>query len=557
MRPGTSILAIAVLATALLSEQPPPAGQEGPSPIRFVFNAVDFVLDSCETEARHAPETMAGGVATFDYDNDGDLDIFFTNGADIKSLKKSGGKYSNRLLANDGKGHFRDVTAAAGLSGEGYDNGVAVGDFDNDGHKDLFVGGVHRNALYRNNGDGTFSDVSAKAGLNRPDPKYGPLWSVGGAWFDANNDGRLDLFVVNYLSWDVEKEPVCEYRGRREYCHPKFYDKLPNQLYLNNGDGTFTDVSAESGIRNHPGKGMGVGVADYDGDGLMDAFVANDKVYNSLFHNRPGFKFEEVALSAGVSLPESGEFISGMGVDFRDLDNDGQPDISVVALDGETFPLFRNNGKGEFIDITGVSRMATLSLPMAGYSPNVFDFDNDGWNDIFVSRGHVQSPLAAPRITVSQHNTVFRSLEGKRFTALTAEAGFASRPPARHRGSAVGDFNGDGKLDIVVTAIGEAAEIWVNQSPDRNHWLALTLEGTKSARDAIGARIRISVNGKVLHNHVSFCSGYASSSAGPVHFGLGSNDRVDLIEIAWPSGRRQELRGVPADQVLKVTEPDR
>ncbi len=260
----------------------PPAGEQ---PIRFAPQAIDFTLESCETPERHAPETMAGGVALFDYDNDGDLDIFFTNGADIRTLKKSLPKYSNRLFANDGKARFTDVTRNAGLAGTGFDNGVAVGDYDNDGNLDIFVGGVHRNTLYHNEGNGTFTDVSSKAGLNRPDTEFGPLWSVGGAWLDANNDGRLDLFVINYLSWDAKTEPACDDRGRREYCHPKMYKRLPNQLYLNNGDGTFKDVSAESGIRAHPGKGMGAGIADYDLDGRMDIFVANDKVYNFLFHN--------------------------------------------------------------------------------------------------------------------------------------------------------------------------------------------------------------------------------------------------------------------------------
>ncbi len=525
------------------------------SPIRFIPQTVDFTLESCETPERHAPETMAGGVALFDYDNDGDLDIFFTNGANIRTLKKDSPKYSNRLLANDGKGHFTDVTQKAGLAGSGFDNGVAVGDYDNDGYPDLFVGGVHRNTLYHNNRDGTFTDVTAKAGLNRPDPEYGPLWSVGGAWVDVNNDGLLDLFVTNYLSWNIDAEPPCMAQGRREYCHPKFYKKLPNQLFLNNGDGTFKDISAESGIRAHPGKGMGAGVADYDLDGFMDIFVANDKVYNSLFHNKGNGRFEEVALAAGVALVESGEFISGMGVDFRDLDNDGYPDIAVVALDDETFPMFKNTGKGEFIDITSGSRMGPLSLQMAGYSPNIADFDDDGRKDLFVSRGHVQSPLAEPRIKVAQHNTVFHARPNFTFEAFTAEAGFTALPQRRHRGAAVGDLNGDGRLDVVVTAISAPAELWINASPGGNHWLALQLEGTKSNRSAIGARIRLVSSSGTQYDHVSTAAGYASSSAAPVHLGLGKDAQAELIEIRWPSGRVQQVKNVSSDQVLKIKEP--
>ena len=305
--PGRLIWVAAVLLAAVWALA---SGQDAPAPIHFVYRPIDFRLESCETPQRHAPETMAGGVAVFDYNNDGYLDIFFTNGADIETLKKDSPKYSNRLFENDGKGNFKDVTVKAGLAGGGFDNGVAIGDYDNDGYKDIFVGGVHGNRLYHNNGDGTFTDVTAKAlpaASQKPDSQYGPLWSVGGAWVDVNNDGLLDLFVVNYLAWDIQTEPRCEAGpGKLDYCHPKFYKATPNQLFLNNGDGTFRDISAESGIRAHPGKGMGVGVADYDLDGLMDIFVANDKVENSLFHNLGKGKFQETAFDAGVALEEDG-----------------------------------------------------------------------------------------------------------------------------------------------------------------------------------------------------------------------------------------------------------
>jgi hypothetical protein len=531
--------------------------QNASAPIHFTYRPIDFRLDSCVTERRHAPETMAGGMAIFDFNNDGYLDIFFANGADIETLKKTSAKYSNRLFQNDGKGNFTDVTEKAGLAGTGYDTGVAIGDFDNDGFKDIFVGGVHGNHLYRNNGDGTFTDVTEKAGIAKPDKQYGPLWSVGGAWLDVNNDGLLDLFVVNYLSWDIKTEPACEASpGRLDYCHPKYYKATPNQLFLNNGNGTFRDVSAEYGIRASPGKGMGVGIADYDLDGWMDIFVANDKVYNSLFHNKSGRKFEEIGFDADVALTTEGQLISGMGVDSRDIDNDGFPDIAFVALPYETFPIFRNLGKLHFADVTSSSGMAKLSAPMGGYSPNIADFDNDGWKDLFVSRGHVQS-LGFSQGEVNQPNSVFRNLGGMKFQAYTAEAGFTAQPPARHRGSAVGDLNGDGRLDVVVTALSAPAEIWMNDPPVANHWIEFQLQGTKSNRDAIGARIKMVAGGKAQYNHVAFASGYASSSAGPAHFGLGAAKSADAVEIRWPSGIVQSLKNVTADRIVKVKEPDK
>jgi hypothetical protein len=546
------LLLLSLSCTVPLHAQSP--GSSADSPIRFEYQPIAFELDSCETPERHAPETMAGGVAVFDYNNDGKPDIFFTNGADIKTLHKSSPKYSNRLFENDGKGHFTDVTEKAGLAGSGYDIGVAVADYDNDGYEDIFVAGVYKNTLYHNNGDGTFTDVTAKAGLNKPDTEYGPLWSVGAVWVDVNNDGLLDLLVINYMKWDIEHEPSCPIDGHADYCHPKMYKPTPNQLFLNNGDGTFRDASVEWGLRALPGKGMAGVTADFDLDGKMDVFVANDKSFNWFFRNK-GNGFDEIGFDVDVALREDGVFISGMGADFRDLDNDGYPDLVLVALDNETFPIYRNTGKGSFVEVTEKSGMTLQSLKMAGYSPTIADFDNDGWKDIFVSRGHVQSLLSANRASIEQPNTVFRNLGGMKFAALTAEAGLTSRPPARHRGSAIGDLNGDGRVDVVVTALKAPAEIWMNESPGNNHWLELKLEGTKSNRDGIGARIKVVTKSGVQYDHMSTAAGYASSSAGPVHFGLGANASVDLIEIRWPSGVVQQLHDVAADRILRIKEP--
>jgi enediyne biosynthesis protein E4 len=551
-----AILAAIVLIAWTVRCWNPGQAQSGLPPIHFSPKNIPFSLNSSETPERHAPETMAGGVAIFDYDGDGNLDLFFANGANIASLKKTSPAYSNRLFRNQGDGTFTDVTSRAGLEGDGFDVGVAVGDYDNDGCEDLFLSGVHRNTLYHNNCDGTFTDVTLKAGLAAPDHEYGPLWSTGAAWVDVNNDGLLDLFVSNYVSWNVDKEPPrCRFEGRPEYCHPRFYKVLPNQLFLNRGHGVFLDISARSGIRSHPGKAMAVGVADYDGDGLPDIFVTNDKELNSLFHNRGNARFEEVAAEAGVALAEQGDEISGMGLDFRDLNNDGLPDIALVALEHETFPIYRNNGDGSFTDITTKSRMSLLSSSMAGFSANIADFDNDGWKDLFVSRGDVQSPAVAKLHKVDQYNTVFRNLAGNMWQALTEEAGFAGEPPRRHRGAAVGDLNHDGKLDIAVTALSGPAEIWMNDSSNQNHWVEFSLQGTRSNRDGIGASVRIVAGGNAQYGYVSSAAGYASSSAGPIHFGLGGARSVEEVRIHWPSGTVQYLKDIGADQIVHVREP--
>ena len=522
-----------------------------PSPIRFREAAAAaglvFRLANHPTAQKHLPETVAGGLAIFDYDGDGRPDVFFTNGAALPSLEKESPQDWNRLFHNDGGLRFTDVTDRAGVRGVGYSMGVAAGDYDNDGHVDLFVAGVNRNVLYRNRGDGTFEDVTERAGI-----KSG-AWSVAAGWFDYDGDGRLDLFVVNYVRWSPAFDRFCgdPVRKLRVYCHPRYFDGLPNSLYRNRGDGTFEDVSERSGIAKHVGKGMSVAFADYDQDGHIDAYVTNDAVPNFLFRNRGDGTFEETALRAGAALPDRGAPVSSMGADFRDYDNDGRPDLAVTALAGETFPLFRNEGGGQFREATSASGLAALSARLSGWGLALADFDNDGWKDLFTANAHVNDEIEsfeAARYRLPA--AVFANRGDGTFGDASATSGVGSQPPRAHRGLAVADLDGDGRLDVVTSALGEPAELWVNESAGGNGWLRVELTGTRSNRDGIGAVVRVGAQA----NPMTTAVGYASSSHAGVHFGLGRAAKVD-VEVAWPSGAVQRVAGVSANQVLRLTEP--
>ncbi len=519
-------------------------------PIRFrEAPGLTFTLENSPTARKHLPETMAGGVAAFDYDGDGLTDIFLTNGAAMPSLVKDGERYWNRLFRNMGGLRFRDVTAAAGLQGAGYSMAAAVADFDNDGHPDLFVAGVRRNILYRNRGDGSFEDVTAKAGISSGE------WSIGAAWLDYDNDGLLDLFVVNYVRWTPEFDSFCGDVGRniRVYCHPRLFQGTANRLYHNLGNGRFADVSEQSGIAKYKGKGMAVAVADYDGDGFPDLFVTNDKMPNCLLHNLRNGRFEDVAFDAGVALPDTGTEMSAMGVDFRAVGNDNLPDIALTALAGETFPLFRNRGGGVFTDAGYSSRMAVLSRVYSGWGIGLVDLDNDGLKDIFTANSHVNDRVDAfEAAEYKQHNSVFRNLGDGRFEDVSQGGGTGFLQAVRaHRGCAFADFNNDGRIDVITSSLGDRPEIWENVSPGANTWLILKLRGTKSNRDGIGAVARIGNQ----TNHMTTSVGYASSSYFGIHFGTGQRTEVERIDVQWPSGIRQTLRNVKTNQVLEVREP--
>jgi enediyne biosynthesis protein E4 len=508
---------------------------------------IRFVHDYSPRSGTYFVESAPGGLAVFDYDGDGRPDIFFTNGAAIPSLQKSHPRFANRLYRNGGHMRFTDVTDAAGVAGVGYAMGAAAADYDNDGDVDLFVAGVRRNQLLRNRGDGRFEDVTARAQIASGE------WGVGGGWFDYDNDGRLDLFVVNYVRWSPETNRTCgdEARGVRIYCDPRAFEGLPNRLYRNRGDGTFEDVSERSGVLGHVGKGMSVAFGDVDHDGRIDAFVANDTMPNFLFHNNGDGTFAERALLAGVSVPDLGRPISSMGTDMQDYDNDGWEDIHLTALDGETFPLFRNNGRGSFTEETQSSGLARLTVRSSGWCSIVADLDNDGWKDIFTANSHVNDRIGDfQAIAFRQSNSLFMNDGHGRFRDATAAAGLDTAR-AVHRGCGIADFDGDGRLDVAVLTRGTPAELWQNDSRSANHWVIARLIGTTSNRDGIGARVQI--GGQV--RTMTTAMGYASSSHAGLHFGLGTMPGPVRIRIDWPSGVRQIVDDATIDRVIEIREP--
>ena len=501
---------------------------------------INFVLRNGAKGAFHQVELMPGGVGVIDFDNDGCMDVYFTNLAD-----------SNRLYRNNCAGVFTDVTAHAGVANDGGSMGVAIADYDNDGYADIFVAGVNRNILYHNRRDGTFEDVTAKAGLAGAGPTGKP-WSIAAGWFDSDNDGRLDLFVSNYVSWNPNREPACGSAQFRQYCHPDTYPGLPNQFFHNNGDGTFTDLSASSGIAASIGKGMGVAFADFNRDGRTDVFVANDSVRNLLFQNLGGNKFREVGLEAGVSFGDSGRPIAGMGVDFRDYDNDGLPDIVMTGMINDSYLLFRNVGSPAFFeDRSGQSGLTRATRQLTGWGMGMYDFDNDGFKDLFFANSHFPSMEHLLGVATPLSNTVLRNSGNGQFTTVATLG-----PAAYYRGVAFADFDNDGRVDAVVTSLGEGARLYRNITAPAGHWLALRLQGKRSNRDGLGAEIAVTLPDKrQLFNHATTSVGYASSSEPLVRFGIGEFSTVPEIAVRWPSGATQKLTGISADRVVEVREP--
>ena len=534
-----------------------------PAQIRFADVAarsgLGFVVRNSESPQRYQVEPMIAGVALLDYDGDGRLDVFLCNGATTPGLEKSDAGFSNRLYRNGPGLRFEDVSERTGLGGVGYSMGAAAGDYDGDGRVDLYVTGVNRNVLYRNRGDGTFEDVTAPAGVAGEIAGRGKVWSVGAGFFDYDRDGDLDLFVVNYCVWSPGKDKACGAPGEgyRTYCHPDVFEPLPNLLYRNEGDGTFADVSAPSGVGAHLGKGMGLAFADYDADGWPDVFVSNDARRNFLFRNRGDGRFAETALSAGVGYVDAGRPVSGMGADFGDYDNDDRPDVFMTALANETFPLFRNEGNGLFREETYASRLGAQTLAWAGWSTGMVDFDNDGFLDLFVAGGHVQTneELYSSRAS-RQSNRVFRNLGDRTFRDVTLGCGEDFQQKGLHRGAAFGDLDDDGRLDAVVTRLNEPAEVFLNRTESPGHFLQVRLVGTRSNRQGLGAIVRVALpSGRRLTRQASAAVGYGGSRDPRVHFGLGAEDRVERLEVTWPGGGSQLVKNVEADRTIEVREP--
>lgn len=518
---------------------------------------LNFQYKASHTSKKYLLETMGAGVALFDYDNDGRLDIFLVNGAPLadptpkKTIPiKTGPEYWNRLFHQRSDGSFEDVTEKAGLQGTGYGMGVAVGDYDNDGFEDLYVTAYGGNKLYHNNGNGTFTDVTEKAGV------AGEGWSTSAAWIDLDGDGFLDLVVLRYLDWDFDDVWCGEHKeGYRAYCHPDFFKPIPPLVYHNNKDGTFTEVGQKLGLAK-PGKGLGLAIADYDRDGHIDFFVANDSMTEFLYHNKGNGTFEDVALDSQVAVDIDGRTYAGMGVDFADYNNDGWPDIVVTDLANQRYAIYQNSGDGSFNYVTPSSGLGAITVSHSGWGVRFLDYDNDGWKDLLIAQGHDLDTieLTYPNLHYREPLLLARNT-GHGFVDVSQQSGSVFRLPWIARGMAIGDLDNDGRLDAVITTNDGPVHVLHNETATNNHWLLLKLVGHRSNRDAIGAEVAIATASGRQFATVSTASSYLSASDKRVHFGLGKDAVVQKVEIRWPSGTRQILTNVKPDQILEVNEP--
>jgi enediyne biosynthesis protein E4 len=544
-------------SSASVNEHRAPAEQAG----RFVdvttASGAHFEGQAYHTAKKYLIETMGSGVALFDYDNDGRLDIFLANGAPLSDPtapgtipQKAGPKDWNRLYHQKEDGTFEDVTEKAGLAGAGYDMGVAVGDYDNDGYEDLYVTGYGGNHLYHNDGHGKFADVTEASGTG------GSGWSTSAAWVDLDNDGRLDLVVLRYLKWDFADLWCGEHReGHRAYCHPDLFQPIVPLVYHNDGNGHFTEIAAKIGL-DKPGKGLGIAIADYDRDGHTDIFVANDSMLEFLYHNKGNGTFEEVGLAAGVAVDGDGRTYAGMGVDFSDYNNDSLPDLIITDLANQKYALYQNGGDGTFTYSSYTSGVAGATLLHSGWGVDFLDYDNDGWKDLIVAQGHDidNIQLDYPQLRYKEPMLLMHN-DGKRLVDVSGASGEVFREAWVGRGLAAGDIWNDGRVDVVVTTNSGPAYIVRNETPTSNHWLGIKLVGHQSNRDGIGAEIKLTTSKGIQFVTVSTAGSYLSSNDKRAHFGLGSDAAAQSIEIRWPSGTVQTLKNIPGDRVLVVEEP--
>lgn len=503
------------------------------------------------TPEKYMPETMGSGALFFDYNNDGWVDIFLVNGGSLVDAQLSR-RARSALYRNNGDGTFTDVTAQSGIENHGYGMGACAADYDNDGWVDLYLTNFGKNTLYHNNGDGTFTDVTEKAGVGLSS------WSTSCAFGDVDNDGFVDLFVTNYVDFGLNNNKYCgdHIHNIRAYCHPNVYNGLPNVLYRNNGDGTFADITRKAGLYTTAGKGMGVVFGDYNNDGWIDIYVANDSVPNFLYRNRGDGTFEEVGMWAGVAVGSEGRPKAGMGTDMGDYANDGLLDIVVTNLDMETHSLYRNIGQGMFADVTFESGVGEASMPFVGFGVAFLDYDNDGKLDVVVANGNVLDNASNFRdhATYAQRKLLFHN-EGKgtfKEVGLSSGPGFALEKVGR--GLAVGDIDNDGHLDLLITNNGQTADLLHNDGGSRNNALLVRTIGTKSNRDGIGARLKLTVGSTSQMAEVKAGSSYLSQSDMRVHFGLGRASRIDRLELRWPSGTVDVLNNLEVNQILTVLE---
>jgi len=573
---GVFLLAFAVLSTDMASLRlrsgmasavdawAAPAGRESAArgdstslPVRFTdvrkAAGINFQLDATATEEKNYLETMGSGVGWIDYDQDGLLDLYFPQTAATEWYKPPHPLHST-LYHNNGDGTFTDVTDKAGVGAVGlYAQGVAVGDYDNDGYPDLYVTGYGRAILYHNNGDGTFTDVTAKAGVGDEGQ-----WSTSAGWFDYDKDGYLDLLVCNYIDWTAKTNLWCgEHRmGYRAYCHPDNYRGLHLKLYHNNHDGTFTDVSLKSGVGVPEVKGMGVVLADLNNDGWPDIFVANDTWPNSLLLNNKDGTFRDVSFVSGVAASEDGKYEAGMGTDAADVYGDGWMDIYVTHLDFELNRLYRNNHDETFDDATYSSGIGNNAIMLSGVSAKFMDYDNDGWADIMQVNGAMLDNISLyhSEVAYPEPKLMFRNLGKGKFAKVSEQLGPDFMKPTVGRGSAVGDYDNDGDLDIAISNRGEFAQLLRNDGGNANHWLEVMLVGTKSNRDGVGAVLKLTSEGFTQVAQRKGGMGYMSAQDPRVHFGLGQRQSIESLEITWPSGTVDKLTNIPINRIITVKE---